>query len=198
MKNLRFTLVVAALAFGLLPSVRSAVETYDIDPVHTWVGFNSLHFFTKVPGYFAKVNGTIIVDRDQLENSSVEAVIGTASITTNAPKRDEDLRSDRFFAAAKFPTMTFKSKAWKRTGDHTFDVTGDLTIRDVTKEVVLAVTSTGFGPGMRGALISGWEATTKLNRQDFGVSADKGSIGDLVEIVIHVEAGLKKPVGAKP
>ena len=198
MKNLRFTLVVAALAFGLLPSVRSAVETYDIDPVHTWVGFNSLHFFTKVPGYFAKVNGTIIVDRDQLENSSVEAVIGTASITTNAPKRDEDLRSDRFFAAAKFPTMTFKSKAWKRTGDHTFDVTGDLTIKDVTKEVVLAVTSTGFGPGMRGALISGWEATTKLNRQDFGVSADKGSIGDLVEIVIHVEAGLKKPVGAKP
>lgn len=191
MKSAQTVLVAALLAVASLAPARAAIETYNIDPVHTWVGFNAMHFFTKVPGYFAKVKGTIVVDRDHLENSEVEAVIGTASITTNTPKRDEDLRSDRFLAAAKFPDMTFKSKRWKRTGDLTFDVTGDLTIKGVTKEVVLAVTSTGFGPGMKGAPISGWEVTTKLNRQDFGVSADRDSIGDMVEVTIHVEADLR-------
>ena len=192
MKSAKFFLLSAALTFGSMVSARAAVETYNIDPVHTWVGFNAMHFFTKVPGYFASVKGTVVVDRDHLENSTVEAVIGTASITTNTAMRDEDLRSDRFFATAKFPNMTFKSKRWKRTGDHTFAVTGDLTIKNVTKEVVLAVTAAGFGPGMKGAAISGWEVSTKLNRQDYGVSADKDSIADTIEITIHVEADLRK------
>ena len=192
MKSAKFFLVSIALAFGSMVSARAAVETYAIDPVHTWVGFSAMHFFTKVPGYFASVKGTVVVDRDHLENSTVEAVIGTASITTNTPMRDEDLRSGRFFAADKFPTMSFKSKRWKRTGDHTFAVTGDLTIKNVTKEVVLAVTATGFGPGMKGAAISGWEVSTTLNRQDYGVSADKDSIADTIEITIHVEADLRK------
>lgn len=192
MKSGKFLLVSLALAFGSMGSASAAVETYEIDPVHTWVGFNATHFFTKVPGYFASVKGTVVVDRDHLENSTVEAIIGTASITTNTPMRDEDLRSNRFFDAATFPNMTFKSKRWKRTGDHTFAVTGDLTIKNVTKEVVLAVTSTGFGPGMKGAAISGWEVSTTLNRQDYGVSADKDSIADAIEITIHVEADLRK------
>jgi polyisoprenoid-binding protein YceI len=192
MKSVKFLLVSLALAFGSMGSASAAVETYEIDPVHTWVGFNATHFFTKVPGYFASVKGTVVVDRDHLENSTVEAIIGTASITTNTPMRDEDLRSNRFFDAATFPNMTFKSKRWKRTGDHTFAVTGDLTIKNVTKEVVLAVTSTGFGPGMKGAAISGWEVSTTLNRQDYGVSADKDSIADAIEITIHVEADLRK------
>ena len=86
-------LVFAGLVLGLLTSAQAAVETYGIDPVHTWVGFTVSHFFTKVPGYFGKLKGTVVVDRDHLENSTVEAVIEVASITTNTRLRDDDLRS---------------------------------------------------------------------------------------------------------
>ena len=192
-KHSQCLLVLAWLVVGppLLASA-AAVETYDIDPVHTWVGFNVRHFFTKVPGSFTKVKGTIVVDRDQLENSTVETVIDVASINTNVKMRDDDLRA-RFFAVTQFPVITFKSKAWKKTGDQTYDVTGDLKIRSVTKEIVLKVKSLGFGPGMRGAPISGWEASTTLDRRDFGVTADQDSVATQVEIVINVEADLRKP-----
>ena len=150
MKRSILALVFASLVLGPLTSAEAAVETYDIDPVHTWVGFTISHFFTKVPGYFGKLKGTIVVDRDHLENSSTAAVIEVASITTNTRMRDDDLRSTNFFAAAKFPAMTFKSKAWKSTGGETYDVTGVLTMKSVAKEVVLKVTSLGFGPGMKG------------------------------------------------
>ena len=139
------------------------------------------------------MKGSIVVDRDRLENSTVEAVIEVASINTNVKMRDDDLRA-RFFAATQFPLMTFKSKAWKKTGDETYDVTGDLKIKNVTKEVVLKVKSLGFGPGMKGAPISGWEASTTLDRRDFDVAADQDSVGTQVEIVINVEADLRKPV----
>jgi polyisoprenoid-binding protein YceI len=186
-------LILAGLVFGSLVRANATVETYDIDPVHTWVGFTVRHFFTKVPGCFTKVKGSIVVDRDHLENSTVETVIDVASIDTRVKMRDDDLRT-RFFAADQFPTMTFKSKAWKKTGDDTYDVTGDLKIRDVTKEVVLKVKSLGFGPGMKGASISGWEASTTLDRRDFDVSEDQNSVATKVEIIINVEADLRKPM----
>ncbi|MGD0085512.1 MAG: YceI family protein [Verrucomicrobiota bacterium] len=191
-------LVIAALALGSLVSARAAVETYNIDPVHTWVGFSISHFFTKVPGYFSKVKGTIVVDRNHLENSTVEAVIETASITTNTKMRDDDLRSTNFFDAARFPSMTFKSESWKSTGDNTYAVTGVLTMKNVAKEVVLKVTSLGFGPGMKGAAISGWEATLTLDRRDFDITADQGAIGNNVDVLINVEADLLKTAPAKP
>jgi len=198
MKRSILSLVIAALALGSLTSAKAAVETYNIDPVHTWVGFSVAHFFTKVPGYFSKVKGTIIVDRDHLENSSVEAIIEVASITTNTKMRDDDLRSTNFFAAAQFPAMTFKSKTWKSTGDNTYDVTGVLTMKNVAKEVVLKVTSLGFGPGMKGAAISGWEAKLTLDRRDFDITADQGAIGNNVDVLINVEADLSKPAPATP
>ena len=191
MNRSKLILVIASFMLGSHSSAQAAVETYAIDPVHTWVGFSVGHFFTKIPGFFGKVKGTIVVDREALAKSTVEAAIEVASITTNTPKRDEDLRSDNFFAAAKFPTITFKSKVWKSTGGESYEVTGDLTIKSVTKPVVLKVTSLGFGPGMKGAAISGWEVSTMLDRRDFDVTADQGMIGNNVEIVIHVEADLK-------
>ena len=192
MKRSMLAPVLAGLALGSLGSAQAAFETYDIDPVHTWVGFTVSHFFTKVPGYFSKVKGTIVVDRSHLENSTVEAVIAVASITTNTKLRDDDLRSTNFFAAATFPAMTFKSKSWKSTGADTYDVTGILTMKNVAKEVVLKVTSLGFGPGMNGASISGWQASLALDRRDFDITADQGAVGTTVDVLINIEADLSK------
>ena len=185
-------LLMSGLVCGSLSAAKAAVETYNIDPVHTWVGFSIGHFFTKVPGYFSKVKGAITVDRENLTNSTVEAVIDVAIITTNTKMRDDDLRSTNFFAATEFPTMTFKSESWKNTGDNTYDVTGVLTMKNVAKEVVLQVTALGFGPGMKGAAISGWEAKLTLDRRDFEMAADQGLVGNRVDVVINVEADLQK------
>jgi polyisoprenoid-binding protein YceI len=189
-------LAVAAFASGLATAASAAVETYTIDPVHSSVGFKIRHFVSRVPGGFTKFSGTITVDRDNLENSSVAAEIEVGSINTRNDNRDADLKSPNYFDAAKFGTITFKSTSWKKTGDTTFDVTGDLTIKGVTKSVTLNVTLDGFGPGMRGAQLSGWEATTTLNRMDYGVTGPAmigKALGEDVAITITVEADLKQP-----
>jgi polyisoprenoid-binding protein YceI len=185
-------LALSAAVAGLLSSTRAAVETYKIDPVHSSVGFTIRHFFTQVPGTFTKFSGAIAVDRDHLENSTAEATIDVESIDTRSDARNKDLRSDHFFDVAKFPTLTFKSKSWKATGADTFDITGDLTIRDVTKEVVLKAKSLGFGPGLKGSMLSGWEAATTINRNDFGITRYAGMLGNDVAVTITVEADLQK------
>jgi polyisoprenoid-binding protein YceI len=186
--NSRSLLLFSGLALGALATSQAAVETYKIDPVHSSVGFSIRHFFSQVPGNFTKFSGTIVVDRDNPEKNTVDATIETASIDTRISKRDDDLRSGKFFDVEKIPTITFKSKSWKKTGDDTFDVTGDLTIKGVTKEVVLKVKSLGFGPGMMGKNLSGWEATTTINRNDFGVTAYPKMLGDEVPVTINIEA----------
>ena len=198
MKRSLIALGIATLVLVSQESAKAAIETYNIDPLHTWVGFSVAHFFTKVPGYFSKVKGTIVVDRDHLENSTVEAVIEVASITTTAKMRDDDLRSTNFFDAVKFPVITFKSNAWKSTGGDTYDVTGVLTIKNVAKEVVLKLTSLGFGPGMKGAAISGWEVKLTLDRRDFDITADQGAVGNNVDVLVNVEADLVKPAPTAP
>jgi polyisoprenoid-binding protein YceI len=200
MKNRPMILLLAVLAAALAPSAGAAVETYAIDPVHSHVGFAVRHFVSRVPGQFTQFTGTIVVDRDNLENSSVDAVIDVGSVSTNNDKRDAHLKSPDFFDAAKFGSITFKSKSWKKTGDSTFAVTGDLTMHGITKEVVLNVTLLGFGPGMMGAQLSGWEASTTLKRSDFGVSGPAmlgAALGDDVAVTISIEADLKKDDGAK-
>ena len=150
---------------------------------------------SKVPGRFTQFSGTITVDRDNLENSSVDAVIEVGSLNTFNDHRDADLKSPGYFDATKFGTITFKSSSWKKTGDSTFDVTGNLTIKGVTKEVVLKVNLLGFGPGMRGAQLSGWEASTTIARRDFGVDGPAmmvKALGDEVAISISIEADLKQ------
>jgi polyisoprenoid-binding protein YceI len=188
-------LALAALASGIANMASAAIETYTIDPVHSSVGFSVRHFLTKVPGLFTKFSGTITVDRANLENSTVEATIDVGSVSTNNEKRDGHLKTPDFFDAANFSTITFKSTSWKKTGDSTFDVTGDLTIRGTTKPVVLKVDLMGFGPGMQGAQLSGWDASTTINREDFGVNGPAflgKALGSEVGISITVEADLKK------
>lgn len=189
------TLAFAALASCLASAASAAVETYAIDPVHSSVGFKIRHFVSRVPGSFTQFRGTITVDRDNLENSSVEAVIDVGSVSTYNDHRDADLKSPNYFDAGKFATMTFKSTSWKKTGDSTFDVTGNLTIKGTTKEVVLKVTLLGFGPGMRGAQLAGWEASTTLSKAAFGVTGPAmmgKALGDEVAVSISIEADLKQ------
>jgi polyisoprenoid-binding protein YceI len=189
-RSLQF-LTLGLLVCGLLASAPAAVETYKIDSVHSSVGFTIRYFVTTVPGHFTRFAGTIVVDRDHLENSTVEARIEVASIDTEFGIRDDDLRSDRFFSAANLPFITFKSKFWEKIGEDTFAVTGDLKIRDVTKEVVLKTKSLGFGPGRTGAMVSGWEASTTINRNDFGITVYPKVLGDDVAITITVGADLQ-------
>lgn len=191
--KIRAALLLAALGFTGASFTHAAVETYVPDPAHSSINFSIRHLFTNIPGAFTKFTATITVDRDHLEQSSAEATIEVASVNTGTQKRDTHLQQPEFFDAAKFPTITFKSKSWTKTGETTFDVTGDLTIRGVTKEVVLKVTALGFGPGLQpGTQVSGWEARTKINRHDFGVSAFKGAVGDDADVTINLEAQLKK------
>src|ERR1035437_2848495 len=144
-------LTLAALATIGFQSTSAAVETYAIDPVHSSVGFSIRHFVSKVPGTFTKFSGTITVDRANLEKSSVEATIDVGSVNTANEKRDGHLKSPDFFDTAKFGTATFKSKSWKKTGEDSYDITGDLTLHGVTKEIVLKTKLLAFGPGMQGA-----------------------------------------------
>ncbi|HEY1763491.1 MAG TPA: YceI family protein [Opitutaceae bacterium] len=185
----------ASAAVALVSAASAAVETYSIDPVHSSVAFEIRHVFSKVPGKFTDFSGTITVDRENLEKSSVTATIQVGSIDTSNEKRNSDLKAPSFFDLAQYSTITFTSTSWKKTGDNAYDVTGNLTIHGITKEVVLKVIADGFGPGMMGSPVSGWEATTTINRRDYGVNgpAMLGTVvGDEVAISINIEADLKK------
>ena len=190
----RLIVLLSALALSL--SARAAVETYTIDPVHSSAGFTVRHLFSNFSSSFTKVTGTITVDRENLEKSSVVASIDVGALNTGSEKRDTDIKGSIFFEVAKFPTMSFKSTAWKKTGEDTFEVTGDLTIKDVTKPVVLKTTLLGFGPGMKpDTFLSGWGATTILKKSEFNMAGPamlSKVVGDEVTVTINVEAGYKK------
>ena len=124
MKVISRFLLLSAGTLGLLASTQAAVETYKIDPVHSSVGFAIRHFFTNVPGAFTKFSGTITVDRDHLENSSVAATIEVPSVDTRTEKRDNHLRSPDFFDAKHFPFLTFRSATIAAAGDE-FKIGGD-------------------------------------------------------------------------
>ncbi len=195
MKLTRPLLSLAALVAGLSSSAFAAVETYKIDSTHSTVQFSLRHLVSKFTGSFSTVAGTIAVDRANLEQSVAEATIDIGSINTADEKRNGHLKSPDFFDFAKFSTMTFKSTTWRKTGEDTFDVTGNLSIKDVTKPVVLKVKVLGFGEGMGGTQVSGWEITGAIKKSEFGLGgpAMLGKVlGDEVAITIGVEAGFKK------
>jgi polyisoprenoid-binding protein YceI len=184
-------------AFSAVLLAQSALaEVYVIDKVHSTMGFQVRHLFSEVPGKFDDFSGQIQFNEADLEKSSVEVKIKTTSIDTANEQRDKDVRSPNFFDAAKYPEITFKSKSVKKTGDNTADITGDLTMHGVTKDVVLKAELLGKGAGMQGKTVSGWEATTALNCSDFGLSWNKAIegtqiVGDDVQIDLRVEADKK-------
>ena len=186
-------LLLASISACVFAQSAFTADTYVFDKVHSTMGFQVRHLFSKVPGKFDDFAGKIQFDEANPENSTVEVKIKTASVDTGVAMRDKDLRSPNFFDVEKFPEITFTSKSVKRTGETTGEVTGDLTMHGVTKQVVLNVELLGKGAGMEGKAVSGWEAKTNLKRSEFGLSWNKmieGTqvVGDDVEIDLHVEA----------
>ena len=169
--------------------------TWNIDPDHTYIGFKVKHLMvTNVKGSFVKHSGVVEINEKDITKSKVEISIDTNSINTNVAKRDEHLRSADFFDVAKYPTMTFVSKQVVKAGKDKLKVTGDLTLRGITKQVVLDVT----GPTKEtkdpwGVIRKGATATTKINRKDFGLvwnaALETGgvAVGDEVTINLEIE-----------
>ena len=185
----------AGLAAILSQPAGAATSEWKIDPAHSSAQFSVRHLaISTVRGAFSKVNGTIVLDDKDITKSTVDVTIDVSTVDTREPGRDNDLRSDKFFDVAHFPTMTFKSKKVEQAAAGKLKVTGDLTIRGTTKEVILDVE----GPTTPikdpfGFLRAGANATTKINRQDFGVkwnaTMDNGGVvvGDDVHITIDAE-----------
>jgi len=187
--------VLAVLA--LAPAARAEKETYVFDKPHTDLAFKVRHFVSKVGGRFTKFDGTIELDRANPAASTVTLKIEAASIDTGNPTRDKHLNSPDFFDTAKFPEITFSSTKVVAKGKEAYDVTGDLTIKGVTKPVVLTVTANGFANDGRGGQKTGFDVAGKINRKDFGVNWNSivdgnAMLSDDVDILITVEANKKK------
>ncbi|HTS02485.1 MAG TPA: YceI family protein [Thermoanaerobaculia bacterium] len=196
----------APLALSLLLSaatLRAEKETFVLDKNHTQIGFRVRHFVSKVGGRFGRFQGTITLDRAKPEESAVELRIEAASIDTGIANRDKHLNSADFFDTAKYPDITFRSTRIAAKGNDTYEVTGDLTMRGVTKPVTLTVVSNGFANDGRGGQKAGFDVTGKLNRKDFGVSwnavVDQTTmLSDDVDLEIAVEANEPGPKPAVP
>jgi polyisoprenoid-binding protein YceI len=194
-----------AITIGLtgLGSLARAQSTYDIDTAHSAAQFSVRHLMiSNVKGEFTKVTGTVVYDPANPAASMVEATIDANTINTREPKRDAHLRSPDFFDTAKFPTLTFKSKQVWKSGN-TLQVKGDLTLHGVTREVVLGVEGpTHEQKDPWGNLRIGANASTKINRKDFGLTwnqmLETGGVmvGDDVAITIDLEAVKRKPAAA--
>ncbi|WP_165989113.1 YceI family protein [Streptomyces sp. YIM 98790] len=144
--------------------------SYTIDPAHTRIGFVARHaMVTKVRGAFNEFEGTAELDGENPERSSVRVTIKAASIDTRNSQRDEHLRGNDFLAMQDHPEITFVSTSVKRTGETAFDVTGDLTVRGVTRPVTIPFTYEGAAQDPFGNLRVGLEGSVEINRKDFGV-----------------------------
>ena len=190
------------LAVALLAgSVPAFATTYTLDPNHTQVQFIWNHYgFTNLVGQFGKIEGTLEFDPADPTKASVTATISIDSVDSNVKKLDGVLASGDYFDAAKFPTATFKStRVEKGSTPDRLTVTGNLTIRDVTKPVTLdvAVTKVGDQP-LRKAPAAGFDATTTITRSDFGITKYLPNVADQVKIHVVTEAIEAKAFAAGP
>ncbi len=174
---------------------RDVRTTWQIDAAHTQVEFEVKHMmFAKVRGRFTAFEGHIDFDAEDVAGSEVEVSIDAASIDTGQGQRDEHLRSADFFDVEKFPKLTFKSTAVRKDADGSLRVIGDLTIRDVTREVELHVTETGRGTDPWGNDRVGFAAKTAIDRRDFGLTWNQALeaggvlVGHEVKISLEVQA----------
>ncbi len=182
-----------ALSLGAFAAPAAAADTYGFDPNHSQVRFTYDHMgFANILGLIGGIEGELVYDAEQPANSRVSATIPIAGIRTGVEKMDQHLNADDFFDVARFPTATFTSTKVEAAGEGRLKVTGTLTIRDVSREVVLDVTLNGRGEHpMRKTPAIGFDARTALKRSEFGVGKYVPAVGDDVEVSITVEANAK-------
>lgn len=188
--------MVAALAATLGASGTIAQTTrWALDPAHSNAQFVVRHLgISNVQGEFTKLSGTVQLDDSDISKSSVTASIDVASVDTRVKGRDDDLKSPNFFDVTKHPKMTFQSSKIWRTGDGTAKMAGKLTLHGVTREVTFDVAGPSKAIQAMGGTRRGASATTKINRQDFGLKYLTGvlpggdeMIGDTVTITLDIE-----------
>jgi polyisoprenoid-binding protein YceI len=170
---------------------------WDIDPVHSHIAFVGRHMMVnKVRGHLERFQGQIVTAADPLQ-SSATVTVDMNSVTTGNQTRDNDLRSDNFFAAGTHPTMTFRSTGIRRQGKH-FVLDGKLTVRGATRPVSLRFKINGFATDPDDGARAGFSATGEINRIDFGVCTNPPVLGlasDKVRIEIEAGAALRKQEG---
>jgi polyisoprenoid-binding protein YceI len=194
MKMIRSTMVMAA-ALAAVSSLSAQTTQWKIDPAHSEADFSIKHLaISTVHGSFRSVSGVINLDPAHVDKSSVDASIDVTGVDTGVAARDTHLKSPDFFDTAKYPTMTFKSTAVARAGDH-YNVTGDLLLHGVTKSVVLALETPGKEQvDAKGKTHRGFAATTTINRKDFGLTwggtlkSGDAVLADEVKIELDIEA----------
>jgi polyisoprenoid-binding protein YceI len=195
---MRSILRAAVLLLAASLPCAAQVSTWQIDPAHSAAQFSVRHMMiSTVRGDFQKLTGTLQLDEKDVTKSTIEVTIDTTTVDTREDRRDTHLKSADFLDVVNFPTMTFKSKSVSAAGEGRLKVTGDLTIRGVTKEVVLDVEGPTPAIKMGNSTRRGVSATTRINRKDFGVSwsrtLDGGGVvvSDDVNITLDVEFLLK-------
>ncbi|HEX3130677.1 MAG TPA: YceI family protein [Thermoanaerobaculia bacterium] len=188
----------------LLPALAAADPVvYKVDPDHSGVGFTIRHFVSNVSGRFKDFDGVVKYDKANPAASSVSFTVQAKSIDTDNDDRDNHLRSPDFFDVEKFPTLTFTSTSVKAADADTLEVTGDLTIKGVTKKVTIPVDVLGSVKTPRGEK-AGFETSFKLDRKEYGITwnraLDTGGaiLGDDVKVVISVESDRQEAAPAKP
>jgi polyisoprenoid-binding protein YceI len=172
----------------LLGATLSAQSTWKADKAHSGINFAISHLLiSEVTGNFTEFDIEATAD-DAFDNPSFKVSIPATSINTENSRRDDDLRSDRYFDVAKFPTLEFKSTSFEKTGDKTFKLTGDLTMHGVTKPVTLEGKLNGIITDQRSQkLKAGLKMTGTVLRKDFGIGGDLAPIGNEVDMTINLE-----------
>ncbi|MDO7886051.1 YceI family protein [Hymenobacter cheonanensis] len=171
-----------------------ATTKWVLDPMHSEVQFKIKHLvISTVTGSFKKFAGTAQTEGDDFDNGQVEFSLEVDSIDTNQEQRDAHLKAEDFFNAAQYPQIKFQSTSFTKAGGSDYKLTGDLTIRDVTKPVTLEVEYGGTAVDFYGNTKAGFEVTGKINRKDYGLSwggiTEAGAIvlGDDVRLLINVQ-----------
>jgi polyisoprenoid-binding protein YceI len=177
-----------------IKTLKIMATIWNIDPTHSEVQFKVKHLvISTVTGAFKKFSGSIEADGENFDGAKAQFSLDVDSIDTNQADRDGHLKSDDFFAAAQHPTITFKNGVLKKKSAESYSLTGDLTVRDVTKSVVLDVEFGGIMKDPWGNIKAGFELNGKINRKDFGLSwsalTEAGGmvVGDDVKLHLNVE-----------
>ncbi len=192
-KRLLLSAVLAATTFN----AAAAGVTYKLDPTHTNVIATWNHFgYSNPSANFSGVDGTLVYDAADVSKSSVQVTVPLSGLNAFSDKFNTHLNSGDFFESAKFPVATFKSTNVQAAGEAKLKVTGNLTIKDVTKPVVLDVTLNKRDEIKDGKGKIGFDATTTIKRTDFGMGMAVPMVGDEVSLRITTEAGVPKPAAA--